>query len=133
MAGPGELGPNGPGLRFWELLENEWLGVQEEQGLAKTEEAAAGMDFPFPRGSVLPLSQAPPGQGRGTGGRAASQGARAGEGLGLPGPGSGPQPEGQGWSWRTGELKEKCVMNGKDPGSVQLVCPSIHTQFLQSV
>lgn len=65
MAGPGELGPNGPGLRLWELLENEWLGVQDKQGLAKTEEAAAGMDSPFPRGSVLPLSQAPPGQGTG--------------------------------------------------------------------
>lgn len=33
--------------------------------LAKTEEAAAGMGSPFPRGSILPQSQAPAGQGRG--------------------------------------------------------------------
>ena len=59
-----------------------------EEGLAKTEEAAAGTDSPFPRGSILPLSQAPPGQRRGTGGGAASLGpgqvrGSASQGLGL--------------------------------------------------
>lgn len=81
------------------------------------------MDSPLPCGSVLPLSQAQPAQGGGTGVRTASLG--PGEGLGLPGPRSGPQSEGQGWSWRTGELKEKCEVNWKDPGSVQLVCLSL--------
>lgn len=68
-----------------------WLGVPGGQGLAKTEEAAAGTDSPFPLGSVLPLSQAPPGQGRGIGGGTASLGpgqvrGSASQGLGL-GPG----------------------------------------------
>lgn len=58
-------------------------------GVAKAEEAAEGTDSPLPRGSVLPLSQAQPGQERGTGVRAASLG--PGEGLGLLGPRSGPQ------------------------------------------
>lgn len=96
MAGPGELGPNGPGLRLWELLENEWLGVQDKQGLAKTEEAAAGMDSPFPRGSVLPLSQAPPGQG--TGGQVAGQLLREPgqvRGLASRGLGLGPSQKGR--------------------------------------
>lgn len=67
----------------------EELGVQGKQGLAKTEEAAAGTErFPLPHGSVLPLSQAPPGQGREAGGRAASLGpgqvrGSASQGLGL--------------------------------------------------
>lgn len=67
-----------------------WSGAQGGQGLAKTEEAAAGMDPPFPRGSVLPLSQAPPGQGRGTGGGAASLGPGQVRGLASQGSGSGP-------------------------------------------
>lgn len=35
--------------------------------LAKSEETAAGVGSPFPCGSILPQSQAPPGPGRGMG------------------------------------------------------------------
>lgn len=79
----------------------EWGGGGLE--LAKTEEAAAGMGSPFPRGSILPQSQAPAGQGRGMG-----------DGVTFLGLGQiGAWPLGawfcapafeQGWSRRTGEL-----------------------------
>lgn len=97
-----------------------WLGVLGGWGLAKTEEAAAGTDSPFPRGSVLPLSQAPPGQGRGTGGGAASLGpgqvrGSASQGLGLgPGP-KGRAGPGERMSWLRAHLSSH-MAEGRRPG-----------------
>lgn len=83
----------------------EELGVQGKQGLAKTEEAAAGSErFPLPPWLSLAPQPGPTRPGKGGRWQGSFSGARAGEGLGLPGPGSGPQTEGQGWSWRAGEL-----------------------------
>lgn len=71
------LRPNGPGLRLCELSEYAQRGVRGsgETGVSQDrKQQQARRESPFPHGSVLPLSQAPPGQGRETGGRAASLG-----------------------------------------------------------
>lgn len=80
--------------------------------------------FPLPLWLSLAPQPGPTRQGKGERCPGSFCGARAGEKLSLQGPGSGPQLEGQGWSWRTGELKEKCKVNWKYPGSVQPVCLS---------
>lgn len=93
-----------------------------DRGVSQDRGSSSRYRFPLPLWLSLAPQPGPTRPGKGDRWQGSFSGARAGEGFSLPGPGSGAQPEGQGWSWRTGELKENCVVNWKDPGSVQLVC-----------
>lgn len=62
--------------------------------LAKSEETAAGVGSPFPCGSILPQSQAPPGPGRGGWEMGWLFWGQGRLGPILLGPGFGPQPSG---------------------------------------